>query len=678
MKKILLSMMAAMFAVASSAQTAEMRQPAVKQYVSMANALNATPEKTPTLRPLVKGLQAVASPYKLGKKRALRRAEGEFGVEDLAGDWVQAQMMYGVNEEDYTLVPETPFRMSTDVTIEPGANNEITIYGLLSSEYGITGTVDLENFTITIPANQVIGTSSYGDITMTNATGEGDFVATIYADGIAFEDYWFGSVPYNGSQARLTEIYQSILFIPNAVMQYTDDEGNEVAANLATIMDEESGVVSVFNFGGFGVCVDINLLSDKTFSINSEQVVLSYSTYGDYSPYGISGNYLVDFVGKGTETTLTSDVNWTLYSTNSYWFGEQGPFTIELIDGSEFIYPEAESGELVTLPEGLTAVDYPFSYSLYAGSERNVAKKGTVKIAKDGNDFYFQGLDVQIPDAWVKGVYDAEKATVTIPVTFTGVYNSVGHFYAAYGGEDGPDALTLSYDTDADNYTYSATVMIYNGAASATYVYFYNGLFIGEKPQPTTPPAGLETVDMPYKGNYIYRTYEDFEEEAGVVKVGRVGDDVYIQGLFKDDIEGSWLKGVATTIENAQYVIFPMNQYVGDLSNGLSAYLVGYMPTGEEGQEGSVGNAVLYFDAGTSSYYAVTHFILTRFKGSVNNFEAFYQMGLTIGEAAAGIDSVTADLSKADGTWYNINGMRIARPTQKGLYIYNGKKYVVK
>ena len=677
MKKILLSMMAALFAVASFAQTAEMKQPLTKQFVSMAGAMNATPEKTYSLRSMVKGLQAPASPYKLGKKQALRRAEGEFSVEDLAGDWIQAQMMYDVNQEDYTLVPETPFRMSTDVTIEPGANNEVTIYGLFDPEYGITGTVDLDNFTITIPANQVIGTSSYGDVTMVNATGEGDFVATIYADGIEFEDYWFGSVPYNDSQARYTEIFHSILFIPNAVMQYTDDEGQEVAANLAAIMDEESNVVSVFNFGGFGLCVDIDLLSDKTFSINSNQIVLSYTSYGDYSPYGVSGNYLVDFVGKGTETTLTSDTDWTIYSTKSYWFGLQGPFTIELIDGSEFIYPEAETGELVTLPEGLTAVDYPFSYTLYAGSERNVAKQGTVKIAKDGNDFYFQGLDVQIPDAWVKGVYDAEKATVTIPVTFTGVYNSVGHFYAGYGGEDGPKALTLSYDADADNYSYSATVMIYNGAASTTYVYFYNGLFIGEKPQPTTPPAGLETVDMPYKGNYMYVTYDDFEEEAGTLKIGRNGDDVYVQGLFNEDIEGCWLKGVATTIEDAQYIIFPVNQYVGDLSNGLAAYLVGYMPAEEEGQEGTVGNAVLYFDPETSSYYAITHFILTRSKSSTS-FEAFYQMGLTIGEAATGIDTITADLNKADGTWYNINGMRIARPTQKGLYINNGKKYVVK
>ena len=160
MKKILLSMMAALFAVASFAQTAEMKQPLTKQFVSMAGAMNATPEKTYSLRSMVKGLQAPASPYKLGKKQALRRAEGEFSVEDLAGDWIQAQMMYDVNQEDYTLVPETPFRMSTDVTIEPGANNEVTIYGLFDPEYGITGTVDLENFTIAIPANQVIGTSS--------------------------------------------------------------------------------------------------------------------------------------------------------------------------------------------------------------------------------------------------------------------------------------------------------------------------------------------------------------------------------------------------------------------------------------------------------------------------------------------------------------------------------------
>ena len=45
----------------------------------------------------------------------------------------------------------------------------------------------------------------------------------------------------------------------------------------------------------------------------------------------------------------------------------------------------------------------------------------------------------------------------------------------------------------------------------------------------------------------------------------------------------------------------------------------------------------------------------------------------------SGINSITADkLQKSEGAWYSVNGQRIAKPTQKGLYIHNGKKVVIK
>ena len=86
---------------------------------------------------------------------------------------------------------------------------------------------------------------------------------------------------------------------------------------------------------------------------------------------------------------------------------------------------------------------------------------------------------------------------------------------------------------------------------------------------------------MPFKGNYGTQNAQEPTEVTGSVQVGRDGDDLYIQNLFASEISGSWLKGTFTTIENKQYVVFPMNQYVGDLSNGLSAYLTGYMSNGE-------------------------------------------------------------------------------------------------
>jgi hypothetical protein len=67
--------------------------------------------------------------------------------------------------------------------------------------------------------------------------------------------------------------------------------------------------------------------------------------------------------------------------------------------------------------------------------------------------------------------------------------------------------------------------------------------------------------------------------------------------------------------------------------------------------------------------------ILTRFKNSLR-YETIY-VNLTIGNMPEGISNVNND-AKATNVWYSINGVRVAQPTQKGLYIRNGKKYLVK
>lgn len=44
-----------------------------------------------------------------------------------------------------------------------------------------------------------------------------------------------------------------------------------------------------------------------------------------------------------------------------------------------------------------------------------------------------------------------------------------------------------------------------------------------------------------------------------------------------------------------------------------------------------------------------------------------------------GISSLTNDdLQNGEDVWFNMNGQRITKPTQKGLYIHNGKKVIVK
>lgn len=43
---------------------------------------------------------------------------------------------------------------------------------------------------------------------------------------------------------------------------------------------------------------------------------------------------------------------------------------------------------------------------------------------------------------------------------------------------------------------------------------------------------------------------------------------------------------------------------------------------------------------------------------------------------ASGISNITTDADADNGAWYNLNGVRIEKPTQKGIYIHNGKKVI--
>ncbi len=46
--------------------------------------------------------------------------------------------------------------------------------------------------------------------------------------------------------------------------------------------------------------------------------------------------------------------------------------------------------------------------------------------------------------------------------------------------------------------------------------------------------------------------------------------------------------------------------------------------------------------------------------------------------ASTGINDIAAPAVKGDNKYYNLQGIEIAKPTQAGLYIHNGKKYIVR
>lgn len=104
---------------------------------------------------------------------------------------------------------------------------------------------------------------------------------------------------------------------------------------------------------------------------------------------------------------------------------------------------------VVTLPEGVTAVDYQMTATTLKNYNR-VDVNRTVKVAVDGTDVYMQGLAECLPEAWVKGMLGGDE------VVFEGSQ--------LLGDNDGFDAMfepdhehiAFTYDAAADKYTISA------------------------------------------------------------------------------------------------------------------------------------------------------------------------------------------------------------------------------
>lgn len=677
MKKILLTSLAALFAVVSFAQVG-----VKKQVVTLTNE-PAPITKVMDRQSVVKNVKAPQGQNAFAKKNLRRAAISS--IDELQGEFIVCNYEYSYDSEAEQLVPAAASRTGASANIEVTGENTIAIYGINgnATETAITATVDIKKGAIIIPANQLIWTytdkesGEKTDFLMTNASTEGDFTGTIYEGGIiVINEIWFEGFTEGGQTYRNGNYIESGIAPVNGVHECKVVDGKtqtlvDASCNVFIEQNPETKVVTVWNYNpNWNLVVDIDVLADKTFNV-PEQVVYYTSNYGEFCLYGVSGKSLVDLVGTVSETELSSDLEVYVYQLElGGW--DAGTFgKITLTDGSKFTYPALEIGELVTPPAGLQTKDYPFSAIIDAEDEYTAV----VKVGIDGNNVYIQGLDKDLPEAWVKGEYNEDKTEVGFPVTYIGlVGEDEVHYFAAYSS-DGPDSLFVDYDADADTYDYGATVMIYKGTKTNAHAYFYNGFFIGEKPTPVVAPEGLETKEMPFTGKKYNSSSDEVEDIDGYVNVGFDGNDVYIQNLFEEVADG-WMKGTLTTIEGAQYVSFAPNQYIGNLDNGLSAYIVGYVAETDD-TPASASYSVFEYDAQKNIFKSINPILLTRFKNSVKSFETFFSSGLTIGSETDGIVVTKADEKSGNAQMFNIAGQRVNKDF-KGLVIKNGKKMVVK
>lgn len=222
------------------------------------------------------------------------------------------------------------------------------------------------------------------------------------------------------------------------------------------------------------------------------------------------------------------------------------------------------------IPQGLklTVNAFEGTQASSSGSTPFTGKQLTVAIS--GDDIYIQGLSQDSNDgkAWVKGTKSGNTYVFKRGQSLGGNYYLIGYDNSSSEVQD----AVLTIDTENGVY-----VMQNEFIVNSTYIdhLYYSDWYEsnstisinGTAEEPVTPPAGLETQDA-FMAGYLNTGSAVVTKQN--VKIGRDGNDVYVQGVFGTMPE-AWAKG---TFADENTIVFEP-QLIAITPDYTKYYLVG-------------------------------------------------------------------------------------------------------
>jgi hypothetical protein len=358
-----------------------------------------------------------------------------------------------------------------------------------------------------------------------------------------------------------------------------------------------------------------------------------------------------------------------------------------------------KADELVTAPNAGEQW-YIADGGLYKGTQSgwtDVTSEANIYVCIDGSDIYIQGLAYWFPESWIKGTISGSTATFPcgqkVGEDDYGPEYMVGQPAGAETGEEPGVDIVFDYDAEAGTLSLNASVEAILESASPnalnqTYCYWYGLVLSKNAPEVgpielegelVTPPAGLEGEVWTAKGVEVQLVADDsgnmtpeFGETMYTISMKVIfdGNDVYIQGFGPfEGVTEAWVKGT----REGNKVSFPSGQYLGYVLMGATPYHMYFNAFGTEG----IGNIVFTLNEeenvmdNTEANWVITS---AAPNSAANYYDIFLYTTITKGDPT-GINAISKD--KNAGTFYNLQGVKV-NPTQKGIYIQNGRKMVIK
>lgn len=202
--------------------------------------------------------------------------------------------------------------------------------------------------------------------------------------------------------------------------------------------------------------------------------------------------------------------------------------------------------KLLEAPADLQSSRYVYNYVDGNGN----AQTTVITVGTSGNEVWFQGLNTFIPEAWVKGTLN--ENIVTVPSTFTGVYQGFLTFITGITDDQKELVNTISFTKTDDKYEANGAIFLNIGDEVVDYNsnrHYKNGVltpYVEGNKTPATPvidtsEEGTEAFDENEGLGALIFTMEAVDTEGNPLDQSKLYYNVFKNGelyTFSKDMYG--------------------------------------------------------------------------------------------------------------------------------------------
>ena len=393
---------------------------------------------------------------------------------------------------------------------------------------------------------------------------------------------------------------------------------------------------------------------------------------GDVFPDTEAEEFSLDY-DEATGTMSSADLNLSIVNDDGGVFTFNEGYNLLLFDD-----------ELVQLPEGI-GEDAIQPYSLKWASNDPYYFPRIVYVAQQGDDFYFKGFSTKTPDSWLKGTYDAAKDSIIIPNgQYVGLYDDLYFLYskgATYTGMDSEgwpiyknkDYASLKYNT-ADKSFYGPDGILFvlgkqlKGGYSQSIPSQDMKPFYGVAAKPKTPEIRYFNIDEVYGTESLLAYVVPVEDVSGnFINPDSLYYRVFLDGeqlQFDNSKDGYYPNFLDEWEVNCQFSDRGKWRNRTDNGNGTMTYHS--LNIDKSLRPKTIGLQSVYYMNGTRTLSDMCVFDTTTKEKSYIEGDPDPSSVLSV-----------ALSQQQTGHVFDLQGRAVSQP-QKGLYIRNGRKFIVK